>query len=303
MKLTRGLVYNHRNYSHRALKSLIVRTRWWHKGFLKHMQEITLKQLLEAGCHFGHQTNRWQPKAAGFIYGEREGVHIIDLVKTHAGLVAAAHYLAELAKTGGSVIFVGTKRQAQPVLAEAVKKVQESLPENSGFYHLIERWPGGTLTNFETIKKNNLDAILKLREDIASNNFVTKKEKLLAQRKLDKYSQMYGGLVGLTKLPDAVVLIDIKREDLAVREAVRANVNIVAIVDTNTNPEPVKYQIPANDDAVGSIKIIIDYLVDAWIEGRQEAAKTEEKEEIKGKKEEKKKAKTAASKESNPVTE
>lgn len=245
------------------------------------MKDITLKELLEAGCHFGHQTNRWHPKAAGFIYGVREGVHIIDLVKTREGLLAAAEYLRELSKNGGTVVFVGTKRQAQPVLTEAVAKVKAALPTDSNFYNLIDRWSGGFLTNFDTIKRNNLDEILKLQEDIASNNFVTKKEKLLAQRKLDKYNRVYGGIVGLTKLPDAVFLIDIKREALAVKEAVRTNRTIVAIVDTNTNPEPVKYQIPANDDAVGSVKIILDYLVDAWIEGRLEAGKEVAKQAVK----------------------
>ncbi len=253
------------------------------------MNDITLKQLLEAGCHFGHQTNRWNPKAAGFIYGDREGVHIIDLAKTRDGLLSAANFLSDLAKSGGTVVFVGTKRQAQDVVSENVKKVQEKLPDNSNFYHLVDRWPGGTLTNFETIKRNNLDTILKLREDIANDNFVTKKEKLLAQRKLDKYLRVYGGLVGLTKLPSAVFMVDIKREDLAVREAVRTNTTIVAIVDTNTNPEPVKYQIPANDDAVGSIKIIVDYLTDAWIEGRQEGLKEAAQAEAKRVKEEEKK--------------
>jgi small subunit ribosomal protein S2 len=236
------------------------------------MKDISLKDLLEAGCHFGHQTNRWHPKAASFIYGGREGVHIIDLVKTREGLIAAAEYLKNLAKNGGTVVFVGTKRQAQEVLQENITR----LPANSGFYYLTDRWPAGFLTNFETIKKNNLDAIVKLREDITNNNFVTKKEKLLAQRKLDKYTRVYGGLVGLEKLPDAAFFVDIKREDLAVKEAVRTNRDIVAIVDTNTDPEPVKYQIPANDDAVGSVKIIMDYLVDAWIEGRNELNKTNE---------------------------
>lgn len=237
------------------------------------MQDITLKQLLEAGCHFGHQTNRWHPKAASFIYGEREGVHIIDLAKTRDGLITAANYLRDLAKNNGTVVFVGTKRQAQPVVTDAVKKVQEVFLEGANFYFMTDRWAGGFLTNFVTIKHNNLDAILKLKSDIASNNFVTKKEKLLAQRKLDKYNKVYGGLVGLNKIPDALFLVDIKREDGAVREAVRTNTNIVAIVDTNTDPTPVKFQIPANDDAVGSVKIIIDYLVDAWIEGRQEWSK------------------------------
>lgn len=248
------------------------------------MPDITLKQLLEAGCHFGHQTNRWQPKASVFIYGERDGVHIIDLVKTRSGLLAAAEYLTNLAKNGGSVVFVGTKRQAQVLLAEVAKKVGEALPEKNNFYYLLERWPGGFLTNFGTIKKNNLDTILKLREDIAASNlptgklvFVTKKEKLLAQRKLDRYLKLYGGLVGLTKLPDAIFLVDIKRDVGAVHESLRTGTKIVAIVDTNTDPEPVDFPIPANDDAVGSIKIIVDYLSDAWLEGRQEAAKDQEK--------------------------
>jgi small subunit ribosomal protein S2 len=236
------------------------------------MKDISLKELLEAGCHFGHQTNRWQPKAAGYIYGAREGVHIIDLVKTRDGLIAAAKYLTELAKSGGSVLFVGTKRQAKTIVDEAAKKVGAK----QNFYYLLERWPGGLLTNFEVIKKNNLDSILKLREDINTNNFVTKKEKLLAQRKLDKYDRVFGGLVGLEKLPDAVFFVDVKREDGAMREAIRSNVPIVAIVDTNVDPTHVTYQIPANDDAVGSVKIIIDYLSDAWMEGRGNIKKVDE---------------------------
>lgn len=249
------------------------------------MTDVTLKDLLEAGCHFGHQTNRWHPKASAFIYGVREGVHIIDLVKTRDGLLAAGQFLKELAQKGGSVVFVGTKRQAQTLLAESVKKVGE----NQNFYYLLNRWPAGFLTNFDTIKKNNLDAIVRLREDITNNNFVTKKEKLLAQRKVDKYAKVYGGLVGLTKVPDAIFLIDIKREDLAVKEAVRTNIDLVAIVDTNTNPEPIKYQVPANDDAVGSVKIIMDYLVDSWLEGRNQETKGEVTEEKPVKKTKKKK--------------
>ncbi len=225
------------------------------------MRDITLKELLEAGCHFGHQANRWHPKAGGFIFGERDGVHVIDLAKTKAGLVAAAEYLKNLAANGGTVVFVGTKRQAKIIVEEAAKKAM--------FYHVLERWPGGLLTNFDIIKKNNLDAIVKLEKDLLSDSqaFATKKEKLLAQRKLDKNKKSYGGLVGLTKTPDAIFLVDIKKEDGALREALRTNTTVVAITDTNTNPEAVKYGIPANDDAIGSIKIIIDYLADAWIEG------------------------------------
>lgn len=234
------------------------------------MKDISLKDLLEAGCHFGHHTNRWHPKAAGFIYGSREGVHIIDLAKTRQGLINAAEFLKDLAKNNGTVLFVGIKRQAQPILLEGIQKVAEKISANSGFFHLTDRWPGGLLTNFGVIKRNNLDAILKTTDDIANNNFVTKKEKLLATRQLEKYQKVYGGLVGLEKLPDAIFLVDIKKEDGALREAVRTNTKIVAIVDTNTNLEDVNFPIPANDDAAGSVKIIMDYLIDAWIEGRGE---------------------------------
>lgn len=231
------------------------------------MRDITLKELLEAGCHFGHQTNRWHPKAASYIYGARDGVHVIDLVKTREGLIKAGEYLTNLAKSGGSVVFVGTKRQAKPIVEENVKRLQGTSTDNNNFYYLLERWPGGLLTNFDIIKKNNLDAIVKLRDDIASNRFATKKEKLLATRQLEKYLRLYGGLVGLSKIPDAIFLVDVKKDAGPVKEALRSEVKIVAITDTNVDPDPVDFQIPANDDAVGSVKIIVDYLTDAWIEG------------------------------------
>lgn len=237
------------------------------------MRDITLKELLEAGCHFGHQTNRWNPKASTYIYGARENVHIIDLAQTRDGLLKAAEYLKNLAKSGGTVLFVGTKRQAKQIVEEAANK------KLVNFYYLLERWPGGLLTNFDVIKKNNLDEILKLRDNINGNQYVTKKEKLLAQRKLDKYDRVYGGLVGLTKLPSAVFFIDIKKERGAVDEAVRTGVPVVAIVDTNVDPNLITWPIPANDDAVGSIKIIVDYLVDCWIEGLGEKVKAEKSEE------------------------
>lgn len=230
------------------------------------MRDITLRELLEAGCHFGHQTTRWHPRAASYIYGSKDGVHIIDLAKTKDRLVAAGEFLKELAKTGKSVLFVGSKRQGKPIIEDLAKKVRES--KDANFYFLLERWPGGLLTNFDIIKKNNLDTILKLKDQIANNaGFATKKEKLLAQRKLDKYNKLYGGLVGLTKLPDAVFFLDIRKEAGAVKEATRAGVKIVAITDTNVDPNPINLGIPANDDAVGSIKIITEYLGDSWLEG------------------------------------
>ncbi len=263
------------------------------------MKDFALKDLLEAGCHFGHQKNRWNPKAAPFIYGVREGVHIIDLFKTKEGLLKAAEFLVDLARNNGTVLFVGTKRQATRVVADAVAKIQSSKLQTSNFYYLLDRWPGGLLTNFDIIKKNNLDTILKLKEDIAVEKaFATKKEKLLAQRKLDKYLKVYGGLVGLSKIPDAVFFVDVKKDSTAVREAKRVGAKVVAIVDTNTDPTLVDYAIPANDDAVGSIKIIIDFLTDAWIEGLQLRAKTEveaieeTKEEVKPEKKKVKREKT-----------
>ncbi len=231
------------------------------------MRDISLKELLEAGCHFGHQTNRWHPKAKEYIFGERDGVHIIDLAKTREGLIKAAEYLKQLAANNGSVVFVGTKRQARAVVEEGVKSVREKDPARSNFYSLLERWPGGLLTNFEVIKRNNLDTIVKLRDDISNNRFVTKKEKLLAQRKLDRYTRIYGGLVGLEKAPDAIFVVDVKKDSLAIKEAFRTGVVVVAITDTNVDPGLVKFGIPANDDAVGSVKIIVEYLTAAWVEG------------------------------------
>lgn len=239
------------------------------------MKEITLKELLEAGCHFGHQSNRWHPKAASYIYAERDGVHIIDLVKTKEGLEKAGQYLHDLAKSGGLVIFVGTKRQAKPIVEEGIAKVAEALGLTSGFHYLLERWPGGMLTNFDVMAKNL--AKMKTLLDDADNQTLTKKERLLAKREHDKLDKYYGGIKTLAKLPNAVFLVDPKKEQGCVREAVRTGVKLVAICDSNCNPDPIDFQIPANDDAVGSVKIIVDYLVDCWIEGRQEYNKSESK--------------------------
>lgn len=239
------------------------------------MKDITLKDLLEAGCHFGHQSNRWHPKANSYIYGERDGVHIIDLAQTRSGLMAAGAYLTNLAKTGGSVIFVGTKRQAKDIVAEAAKRIRDGHDKDSNFFFLLERWPGGLLTNFDVMTKNMAkmsDLILK-----SEDSNLTKKERLLAKREHDKLDKFYGGLVGMAKLPDAVILIDPKKEQGSVAEAQKTGVQLVAICDTNCNPDPINFQIPANDDAVGSIKIITDYLADSWIEGLGEKAKEAEK--------------------------
>lgn len=234
------------------------------------MKDITLKDLLEAGCHFGHQSNRWHPKAKQFIYTERDGVHIIDLVKTLDCLHKASEYLKAVAVSGGTVLVVGTKRQAQQIIGECAKKVLDSIPTGGGFYFLTEHWPGGMLTNFDTIKKNNLDMIVSLKRDIDANNFVTKKEKLLAQRKHDRYAKVFSGAVGLQKRPSVLFVVDVKREAGAVKEANSVGVPVVAMVDTNSDPVGVSYPVPTNDDASGSIKIICDYLTGSWIEGKKE---------------------------------
>ncbi len=227
------------------------------KGILP-MKNIALKDLLEAGCHFGHQSNRWHPKAVSYIFDERDGVHIIDLAKTKAGLITAGEYLADLAKNDGKIIFVGVKRQAKAVVTEAAKK--------AGVYFVTERWPGGLLTNFSVMKRN-LARIEELKARSTDTSY-TKKERLLANRDMEKLLRVYEGLVGLDSLPNAVYLVDIKKMEGAAREAKATGVKMVAITDTNADPTDIDYQIPANDDAVGSIKIITDYLADCWLEGK-----------------------------------
>ncbi len=223
------------------------------------MKDVSLKDLLEAGCHFGHKAARWYPKAAPYIFTQRDGVHIIDLVQTKAGLETAGNFLVETAKNDGSIVFVGAKRQAEAIIEEAAKR--------AGAYYLTQKWPGGLLTNFAVMKKN-LDRIKESEEKTKDEKY-TKKERLLAKREMDKLLVMYGGLQGMTKLPDAVFIVDVKKFAGAIREAGAMGVKIIAITDTNVDPEPVTYPIPANDDAVGSIKIIVDYLADCWIEGKK----------------------------------
>ncbi|MDO8515091.1 MAG: 30S ribosomal protein S2 [bacterium] len=223
------------------------------------MRDISLKDLLEAGCHFGHKAARWYPKAAEYIFAQREGVHIIDLIKTKARLEDAGKYLFELGKSGGTIVFVGAKRQAKLVIEEAAKR--------SGSYFLTQRWPGGFLTNFPVMKKN-LDRIKEMEVRTQDDKTFTKKERLLAKREMEKLLVLYGGVQGLEKAPDAIFVVDIRKFAGAVREATSIGVKLVAITDTNVDPEPVNYPIPANDDAVGSIKIIVDYLADCYLEGK-----------------------------------
>jgi small subunit ribosomal protein S2 len=234
------------------------------------MREISLRELLEAGCHFGHQVPRWNPRAGSFIYTARDGVHIIDLAKTKEGLQKAADFIKSIASSGKIIIFLGTKRQARGIVEEETKRAKAM--------YLITRWPGGLLTNWEQMKKN-LDKLLKMRQEKQAGDWekFTKKEQQLLDKQLAKLEILYGGIADLKSLPEALFIIDSRKEESAVKEALKTGVKTVAMVDTNANPNLIDYPIPANDDAIGSIKLVMAYLIDACIEGQALFQKLEEK--------------------------
>ena len=226
------------------------------------MSVISMKQLLEAGVHFGHQTRRWNPKMAPYIYTERNGIYIIDLQKT-VGMVDTAYKAVEdIVADGGTVLFVGTKKQAQ----DAVK----TEAERCGMYYVNERWLGGMLTNFKTIQKRieRLAQINQMEED-GTFDMLPKKEviKLKAQR--DKLEKYLGGIKDMKKLPGAMFIVDPRKEKIAIAEAKKLNIPVVAIVDTNCDPDEVDYVIPGNDDAIRAVKLIASTMANAIIEGRQ----------------------------------
>lgn len=235
------------------------------------MKTITLEELLEAGCHFGHQVTRHNPKSRDYVFEARDNIHIIDLAKTKEGLDTAAVFLRELAKKDGTLLIVGTKRQAQPIVEEEVKRAKEALKDtNSGIYFVTKRWIGGMLTNFSEIEKNIKklkDLTVKLQSE-EERAMYTKKELGLLDKERQKLESFYNGISDMKKQPAAIFIIDTHAEKLAVREARQNTVPIVGIVDTNADPTVITYPVPANDDAVGSIKIITSYLIDAWIEGK-----------------------------------
>lgn len=233
------------------------------------MQPIHLKDLLEAGCHFGHKADRWHPKAHTFIYQERNGIHVIDLAKTKAGLEKAADFIKDMAKDGNKVLFVGTKRQAAAIVKEAADK--------AGAPYITKRWIGGFLTNWEQVHKN-LEKIRRLSEEEKTNawKIFPKHERVKLGRYLNRLLQFYGGVVELREPPKALVVFDIRREDVAVREAKRIGIPVVGIVDTNSDPTGIDYVVPSNDDAVGAVKLLADYLTGAYQEGVAEGVKVAE---------------------------
>ena len=226
------------------------------------MAVISMKQLLEAGVHFGHQTRRWNPKMAPYIFTERNGIYIIDLQKTVKKVDEAYDFLRSVAEEGKSILFVGTKKQAQ----EAVK--EEAL--KSGMFYVNERWLGGMMTNFATIRKsiNRLKELEAMEED-GTFEVLSKKEVLALKREQEKLEKSLGGIKDMEELPGALFIVDPPKERIAVAEAKKLNITILAIVDTNCDPDEIDYVIPGNDDAIRAVKLLTSRMADAVIEGRQ----------------------------------
>ncbi len=226
------------------------------------MTEITMKQLLEAGVHFGHQTSRWNPKMKPYIFGARNGIHIIDLQQTVSMFKAVDAFVRDLAASGGHILFVGTKKQAQDAIKEEA--------ERCGMFHVHNRWLGGTLTNFSTIRQS-IERLRKLEEmenDPKIVEALTKKEMLGLKREKEKLEESLGGIKGMKKLPDAIFVVDPKQEEIAVREARKLGIPVVAVVDSNCDPDMVDYRVPGNDDAIRAIRLFCAAIADAVVEGR-----------------------------------
>ena len=239
------------------------------------MAVISMKQLLEAGVHFGHQTRRWNPKMAKYIFTERNGIYIIDLQKTVKKVEEAYNFMKEIAETGKPVLFVGTKKQAQ----EAIKEEAE----RCGMFYVNERWLGGMLTNFDTIQKRiqRLKDLEKMEED-GTFDVLPKKEVILLKKEMEKLEKNLGGIKEMDKLPGVIFLVDPKKERNAILEAKKLNIPTIGLIDTNCNPDDVDYVIPGNDDAIRAVKLITGAMATAIIEGRQGAEEevVEEAEEV-----------------------
>ncbi|SDJ71887.1 30S ribosomal protein S2 [Sediminibacillus albus] len=232
------------------------------------MAVISMKQLLEAGVHFGHQTRRWNPKMKKYIFTERNGIYIIDLQKTVKKVDEAYKYVKDIAADGGTVLFVGTKKQAQEsVRDEAIR---------SGMYFVNQRWLGGTLTNFQTIRKriNRLKDIERMEED-GTFDVLPKKEVVGLLKEKERLVKFLGGIKEMNKLPDALFIIDPRKERIAVAEAHKLNIPIIGIVDTNCDPDEIDYVIPANDDAIRAVKLLTSKMADAILEAKQGEAEEE----------------------------
>ncbi len=227
------------------------------------MPVVTRRELLEAGVHFGHQTRRWNPKMGRYLYGERSGIYIVDLEKTLAGLEEAHRFVRDLGRRNGIVLFVGTKKQAQEVIEEHASRV--------GMPSVTTRWLGGMLTNFQTVSRR-LIRMRELREmeRTGAFDYLPKKEAMRLRHEKEKLARNLGGMENLERLPDAIFVIDTKKEHIAVNEARKLGLPVIAIVDTNCDPDEVDYVIPGNDDAIRSVSLVTRLIADALAEGRQE---------------------------------
>ncbi|MBO5930091.1 MAG: 30S ribosomal protein S2 [Clostridia bacterium] len=226
------------------------------------MSVISMKQLLEAGVHFGHQTRRWNPKMAEYIFTERNGIYIIDLQKTVKKIEEAYSFIRDIAQDGGDILFVGTKKQAQDSIKEEAERV--------GMYWVNARWLGGMLTNFKTIKQRieRLEQLTRMEED-GTFDLLPKKEVLNLKHEREKLEKFLGGIKTMKKLPAALFIVDPRKEKIAIAEAKKLGIPVVAIVDTNCDPEEVDYVIPGNDDAIRAVKLIASTVANAILEGRQ----------------------------------
>ncbi len=227
------------------------------------MREISLLELLKSGAHFGHTTSRWNPKMKPYIFTVRNNIHILDLEKTKKALTKATQFATDTVSKGGSILFVGTKRQSRDI----VKKAAESC----GMPYINVRWLGGTFTNFRTIQRTirKLEKLEGLKAAGELETKYTKKERLLIEREIEKLKKLFEGIQGMKKLPDVIFVTDVKHEDIPVKEAQKSNVKIIGVVDTNSNPDGIDFPIPANDDATKAIELIATIMAEAISEGRQ----------------------------------
>lgn len=227
-------------------------------------ETVTIKELLEAGAHFGHQTSRWHPRMKQYIFAKRDGIHIIDLERTAGMLEKAREFVRELASQGGDIMFVGTKKQAHDAIQEEAQRC--------GMFYVNQRWIGGTLTNFATIQAR-IDYLVRVEDQHARGGFshLPKKEILKLEEKIARLNRQMGGFKEMTRLPAALFIIDTTKEGIAIAEGRRAGIPIVAVVDTNSNPQQIDYPIPANDDAIRAIRLVCSKIADSVLEGKAQA--------------------------------
>ncbi|HEY1047879.1 MAG TPA: 30S ribosomal protein S2 [Bacteroidia bacterium] len=247
------------------------------------MSSVSQEQLLEAGCHFGHLTRKWNPKMAPYIFMEQDGIHIIDLNKTSIKLDEAASAVRNMVKSGRKILFVATKKQAKEIIKEVAE--QTNMP------FATERWLGGMLTNFSTVRKSikKMQSIEKMSVDGTYAN-INKKEKLMLEREKAKLAKVLGGIADMSRLPSALFIVDVKREHLAVAEALKLNIPTIAMVDTNSDPTNIDFPIPSNDDSSKSIKLIVDVIAKAIEEGQMDRKREKDSAEVEKAKAEKESA-------------